>query len=475
MAKILIAYDNNAIAEEIRSIVWFLEYDVEMLSSLANLQSLPDSEDFILALVIMENQAYQAEAVDRIKDSIGDIAIYTLYNDAGGETDNESIPNTSGQIRYPIKYRNLLGTIRQAEMAPRRDRDSGSPGVSRTLIGSSPLIKEVQRLVRQVAMSEANVVILGESGTGKEVVARTIHHLSQRKDKPFVAINCGAIPEDLLESELFGHEKGAYTGATSSRRGRFELAEGGTLFLDEVGDMPLPMQVKLLRVLQERTFERLGGNQSINTNARIIAATHQDLEQRIADGKFREDLYYRLNVFPIELAPLRNRAEDIPQLIREFITRLELERHTPITLDDSAINALALHSWPGNVRELGNIIERLSILYPGEHIGVGDLPSRYQPAGGVAPGLVTSSAAVSDDSCAANLGNTGINLRRHITHAEKALIQQALDNADWVVAKAAKALGVQRTTLVEKIRKLDIDRESPSLGPCDCGNIAEAS
>ena len=198
----------------------------------------------------------------------------------------------------------------------------------RSLVGQSHGIKEVRHLIEQVSSTEANVLILGESGTGKEVVARNIHYHSARRNGPFVPINCGAIPPDLLESELFGHEKGAFTGAITSRKGRFELAEGGTLFLDEIGDMPMPMQVKLLRVLQERCFERVGGNTTIRVDVRVIAATHRDLETMINDKSFREDLYYRLNVFPIEMPALRDRKDDIPLLLQELMTRMESEGHS---------------------------------------------------------------------------------------------------------------------------------------------------
>ena len=218
------------------------------------------------------------------------------------------------------------------------------------------------------------MLVLGESGTGKEVVSRAIHQRSPRRDGPFVAINCGAIPADLLESELFGHEKGAFTGALTARKGRFEMAEGGTLLLDEIGDMSLPMQVKLLRVLQERSFERVGGNQTIRCNVRVVAATHRDLETRIAEGKFREDLFYRLNVFPIEVPALRERREDLPALVETIAAQLARTGRGEVRFTPEALQALSSYEWPGNVRELTNLVERLAVLHPG-------LGARTGPAG----------------------------------------------------------------------------------------------
>ncbi len=246
--------------------------------------------------------------------------------------------------------------------------------------GTSYAIRGVIGLIRQVAEHESTVLILGESGTGKEVVARAVHDLSPRRQRPFVAVNCGAIPAELLESELFGHERGAFTGAVAARKGRFEIAEGGTLFLDEIGDMSPTMQVKLLRVLQERVFERVGNHVPIRCNVRIIAATHRNLEDAIAHSTFREDLFHRLNVFPIEMPPLRERIEDLPLLARDFIAHNVAEGRGHVELSPRALAALALHRWPGNVRELANLIERLSIVCGGRMADIGRLPPKYRPS-----------------------------------------------------------------------------------------------
>lgn len=335
----------------------------------------------------------------------------------------------------------------------------------RHFVGESAPVRLLHSLIRRVAPFDSSVLVLGESGTGKELVARFIHECSSRRDQPFIAINCGAIPPDLLESELFGHEKGAFTGAISTRKGRFEMAEGGTLLLDEIGDMSLPMQVKLLRVLQERSFERVGGSKSIRCNVRIIAATHRNLAQEILDGKFREDLFYRLNVFPVELPPLRTRTEDLPILIEEFNQRLQGRGLAPARLTADAIDTLSAYEWPGNVRELGNLIERLAILYPAKAVRVADLPAQYRGHGEAERSdaaqlldMVMRNDDLDDDAGEGieHLPDNGLNLRDHLADIEVGLIRQALAASGGVVAHAAKLLGMRRTTLVEKLRKYQL-------------------
>jgi sigma-54 specific flagellar transcriptional regulator A len=363
---------------------------------------------------------------------------------------------------------------------------TGKTKLFRSLVGNSRGITDVRELIEQVAPVEANVLILGESGTGKEVIARNIHYMSKRQQGPFVPVNCGAIPGDLLESELFGHEKGAFTGAINARKGRFELAEGGTLFLDEIGDMPLQMQVKLLRVLQERIFERVGGAKALKCDVRIIAATHRNLEKMILEGGFREDLYYRLNVFPIETPALHERAQDIPLLLQELVTRLENNKQSPVRFTQLAMRSLMRHRWPGNVRELSNLVERLSILHPLQVIDVHHLPHKYQldengqnrqdnsngelvhehqerdaitamfKYEGSSP--LISQAQSQAQTVDTNLPIDGVNLKEYLSDLEINLIQQALEQQDWVVARAADQLGMRRTTLVEKMRKYEIMR-----------------
>jgi len=346
--------------------------------------------------------------------------------------------------------------------------------------GTSPAIAAVNRLIQQVAPYDSTVLILGESGTGKEIAARAIHAASPRRLRPFVAVNCGAIPAELLESELFGHEKGSFTGAITSRKGRFEIAEGGTLFLDEIGDMSLPMQVKLLRVLQERIYERVGSNASSECDVRIIAATHRNLEESIVRGAFRGDLFYRLNVFPIEMPTLAARISDLPALIEDFIAQAAERGRPRLRLQQETYDALGNYAWPGNIRELSNLIERLAILCPERPVGIGDLPSRYRPADWTAPNVIPALSEELPQLIAAQAGGeepeddpvlpasvwnceqesptrlpeNGVDLRAHLTLIERSLISQALQRSGGTVAHAARLLSLRRTTLVEKLRKL---------------------
>ncbi|MBR9884860.1 MAG: sigma-54-dependent Fis family transcriptional regulator [Oceanospirillales bacterium] len=377
-----------------------------------------------------------------------------------------------GELMPPYRYGEVLALIHRCGLFRRLGTHAAAPEFD-GFVGQSEAIVAVKRLIAQVASRDISVLVTGESGTGKEVVARTLHENSPRRDGPFVPVNCGAIPSELLESELFGHEKGAFTGAISSRAGRFELAQGGTLFLDEIGDMPLPMQVKLLRVLQERQFERVGGSKTIDADVRIITATHKDLEQMISERAFREDLYYRLNVFPIEMPALRDRLEDLPLLINELSQRLREQGLAPFQLEPSALESLRLHSWSGNVRELANLMERLAIIYPGEVVGVSELPPKFRHVGEPDPVRYEDVARqVSASSCAVEgpptvsgkdgvvvLPEQGIELKSFLEKLERSLISQALEQCGNIVARAADKLGVRRTTLVEKMRKYGISRQ----------------
>ena len=346
--------------------------------------------------------------------------------------------------------------------------------VQKRLVGISEAIQSVRNLIIRVATSQATVLIQGESGTGKEVVAKLIHDLSDRSSSPFVAINCGAIPSDLLESELFGHEKGSFTGAVASRKGRFELAEGGTLFLDEIGDMPPPMQVKLLRVLQEKSYERVGGVKSTKCDVRIIAATHQNLESKIKEELFRADLFYRLSIFPIDIPPLRERQGDVPALIDAFLRSSRSEGRGTLQFSVEALKQLEAYDWPGNVRELSNLIERLMVLYPNQVVGVDEIPLRYRLTDSadfgssiagpqldlleqtVPEDLFVHVEPLSTDGSSPVLLDEPIDLKAKLAELERELIVAALDRTDWVTAHAANWLKLQRTTLVEKMRKHEI-------------------
>ncbi|MGR5318604.1 MULTISPECIES: sigma-54 dependent transcriptional regulator [Vibrio] len=401
----------------------------------------------------------------------------------------DDLPNFVGELEQPLNYPQLSEALRHCKDFLGRKGESRvactrKNTLFRSLVGQSRGIQEVRHLIEQVSGTDASVLILGESGTGKEVVARNIHYHSKYRNGPFVPINCGAIPAELLESELFGHEKGAFTGALTSRKGRFELAEGGTIFLDEIGDMPMPMQVKLLRVLQERCFERVGGNTTIKVNVRVVAATHRNLENMIEDGIFREDLFYRLNVFPIEMPALKERKQDIPLLLQELMTRLEAEGGQPICFTPRAINSLMEHHWPGNVRELANLVERMVILYPNSLVDVNHLPTKYrysdipefQPESNPFISVEEQERDVFQDIFSENfsfddqndldhnvnapqgLPPEGVNLKELLADLEVNMISQALEAQGGVVARAADMLGMRRTTLVEKMRKYNLQR-----------------
>jgi transcriptional regulator with GAF, ATPase, and Fis domain len=332
--------------------------------------------------------------------------------------------------------------------SPRPSGTLAGDGRQLGLIGRSAKMQQVLRLVDKIAASEATVIIQGETGTGKGLVARAIHTCSPRCDKPFIAVNCGAIPENLLESELFGHVRGAFTGATATKPGKFELAAGGTIFLDEIGDMSPDLQVKVLRVLEEKEFEPVGGCRTLKADVRIIAATHRDLEQEVAQGRFRQDLFYRLYVIPLSLAPLRERSTDVPLLVEHFLGCCNQCR-TPEAALGMAPEALALlagYSWPGNVRELKNLIERLVVLSEQGTIRVRDLPRRLREG---AAGRAVEPPVV-------EITEEGICLNTAVSEFEKSLIAQSLEKANWVKNKAAKLLHLKRTTLVEKIKRYEL-------------------
>ena len=394
-------------------------------------------------------------------------------------------PQAVWPLAYPIRRTQLQEALRRASLK-RLDEDARREIPSFGPTGRSAGVLQLNRMIDQVAPHDTTVLVLGESGTGKEVAARALHARSARRDKPFVAINCGAIPPDLLESELFGHEKGSFTGALTQRKGRFEMAEGGTLLLDEIGDMSLPMQVKLLRVLQERCFERVGGTTTIKCDVRVIAATHRNLEERIAGGEFREDLFYRLNVFPIEMPALRERAEDLPDLVAAIARQLAESGRGQVSLASDAIAALRHYAWPGNVRELSNLLERLAVLHPGGTVRAADLPARYRAAAAaagevfdpprapgpapVAPPAAPAPAQAGDParlSATTTLPPQGIDLRGHMASIELELLRAALEQSGGVVAHAAPLLGLRRTTLVEKLRKYGIDRDNVATATGD--------
>jgi sigma-54 specific flagellar transcriptional regulator A len=509
-AKVIVIEPSDSEARALQTLLRFLDLEPVHVHDLVELrQSTHGASQDCLAIIVRKDTVATIgpELVAQLRAMPQPIPVIYLSNDG-----LPKIAETSGDLAWfhldlPVKQRRLSAVLHQAQNV--RTGHPTQPGMHRFRpSGTSRPMRAVHRLIEQVAPFDTNVLILGESGTGKEMVARHVHELSGRSGHPFVPVNCGAIPADLLESELFGHEKGAFTGALSTRVGRFEFAEGGTLFLDEIGDMSLQMQVKLLRVLQERSFERVGSNRTIRCNVRIIAATHRDLDAAIGAGRFREDLFYRLNVFPIQMPPLRERLEDLPVLIEHLVQRQGQIAGRHIRLDKEAMNCLARNPWPGNVRELANLLERLAILFPEQTVTAADLPERYRnkgttawfgsgvrfappaPApvaetfGRVSPGLLeelleagemdfsdtspmsdapdladseeladTAQIAVTEALTGFQLPRGGMDLKDHLSAIEIGLIRKALEEADGTVAEAARLLGMRRTTLVEKLRK----------------------
>jgi len=351
-------------------------------------------------------------------------------------------------IEKPLSLEKVLLSINNAvehyklteeiKILKEKDRDKSR------ITGESQAIKQLNEQVRIVAPTNAWVLISGENGTGKELVAHTIHRLSKRSQMPIIEVNCAAIPEELIESELFGHEKGAFTGATTMKKGKFDLAHEGTLFLDEIGDMSLKAQSKTLRILQEQKFERVGGSRTIHVDVRVIAATNKDLEAEIQKGTFRDDLYFRLNVIPIRVPPLRERVDDIPQLVKEFVGEISLDINLePKNFSDEALAGLKRYHWPGNVRELRNLIERMMIMTPGKEIRASDIPTPFQQE--ISLGEVYTSG----------LSATSYKEAKGIF--EKAYLEKKLREFNWNVSQTAEAIGIERSNLHKKIKAYGLE------------------
>ncbi len=466
-ATIFLVEDDLKYRQKILSILEFVGYsDVVVAQSdswRAEAEKIEDLDSILLGQCASEEvQNHLCHDMHQWNANIP--LLLLIDNKRKAKVSSDTISEAFQLLDLPLTYIQLTDALQQSHIFRISDQSPASGRnleLFRSLVGNSRAIRGVRKLMEQVANSSATVLILGESGTGKEVVSRNLHYHSERRNGPFVPVNCGAIPAELLESELFGHEKGAFTGAISARQGRFELANGGTLFLDEIGDMSMPMQVKLLRVLQERTFERVSSNKTIQVDVRIIAATHRNLEKQIKEDKFREDLFYRLNVFPIDMPALKDRIDDIPLLVNELVARIEHEKRSSIRFTPAAMMALCQYRWPGNVRELSNLIERLIIMHPYGIVDVSDLPDKFQALAeskGTAPVEFEQVIAPVELNNSPRLPRDGLNLKEHLNDMEFTLIKQALDEAGGVVAHAAKRLNMRRTTLVEKLRKHGIQR-----------------
>jgi sigma-54 specific flagellar transcriptional regulator A len=459
--EVLVIDSNHTRGHSFLAVLGFIKVEAKLITP-EQLPDIPRRELFsYLAIFSIDGDDISKYFLERNKEDKCQYPV-VLLADKSESSSLEivvQLPFISG-LCFQSDYYSLSQVLEQARKHNKRERRMQNRECQ-PLIGNSQAIERINLMIDQVSDTNASVLILGDSGTGKEVIARNIHAQSSRNKKPFIPINCGAIPAELLESELFGHEKGAFTGAISARQGRFELAEGGVIFLDEIGDMPLPMQVKLLRVLQERCFEKIGSNKTIKADVRVIAATHRRLEDLIADGSFREDLFYRLNVFPIEVSPLRERKSDIPLLIHEMISRIERENRGSVRLSKKAIVMLQQYLWPGNVRELANLIERLAILFPHGVVDSKDLPEKYRSDESFEQALESSADETVTPKSSADLDQLpgdGIDMKKYLTDIEISLIEQALSKTNNVVARAATLLNMRRTTLVEKMRKYEIER-----------------
>jgi len=456
MEKILIVDDDPEILEVIADILQQAGYDVDRAQD--GRRAIRRIEDDFYDLVVTDLNLPKVDGmkilqyvVDQSPDTM--CVILTGYGTIKGSVEAIKM-GAFDYISKPVKSDEILIVVEKALKFRQLERENTLLKQQlrkkyrfENFIGDSNAIQKVFELIEKVADTDSTVLITGESGTGKELIAKAIHYNSNRRDNPMVVINCGAIPEELLESELFGHEKGAFTGAHKMRVGRFELANGGTIFLDEIGDMSPNLQVKLLRVLQEQKFERVGGTKTLEIDVRIIAATNKNLINAVNKGTFREDLYYRLNVIPMKVPPLRLRKSDIPLLVDFFVKKFNKQKRKRITgIDSVALDALLAYSWPGNVRELENLIERLVILSSGDEIDMDDIPESIK------------GKATKLESIEVKIPKDGIVFDQAVEEYEKKLILQALSETNWVKTKAAKLLNINRTTLIEKMKKKNLSK-----------------
>ncbi len=454
MDHILVVDDEKGIRTSLKQILEYEDYRVSVASN--GEEGLEKIRTGGPALVLLDIKMPGMDGIEVLREAMRIRTDLVVVMISGHGTVQTAVDATKlgayDFLEKPLDRDRLLLTIRNG-LAQRRLTVENllfreSMDEKHRIIGSSPAIRGILRAIEKVGPTQGRVLITGENGSGKELVARALHRLSPRAARPFVEVNCAAIPEELIESELFGHEKGSFTGATSMRLGKFELADGGTLFLDEIGDMSLSAQSKVLRALELGEVARVGGARTIHVDVRVLAATNKDIRKEVREGRFREDLYYRLNVVPIEVPPLRERREDIPVLARFFMERYCAESGmTPKTLTQGALERFERYRWPGNVRELRNTIERIAILTEGDTIGPDDLP----PLGGEG-----------DDPIADTLAGESASFQDFKDRAEKIFLQRKLDANNWSIARTARELGMQRSNIYKKIEKYSLRRPSSS-------------
>ena len=448
--------DNAKTAGTLRSHIESIGLPCVVASSIAQLTKATDGQAIDLLLLDRSLDNIELKKLAKDADASNFVTFGRRSNPSAALDQIES--QASYGLRHPLARQDLEHVFEHMNSASNGKPDRGGPPhLYRGLVGTSPAIQELRQIIEKVAPSKSTVLISGETGTGKEIVARNLHYRSQQHAGPFVPINCSAIPPELIESELFGYRKGAFTGALSDRDGRFALAGGGTLFLDEIGDMPLALQAKLLRVLEERVIYRVGCNKPIPMTARLVAATHHNLEDAVAQGKFREDLFYRLSVVPIHVPALRERKEDIPELAVELGFRVQREQGINISLTSATLDCLQSYDWPGNVRELANLVERMAVTYPDGVADVADLPFKYRSAAASQPQPSLLEQSIPDFAIATQISpEEGIDLKEVLRATEAALIRQAFNQSDGTVARAASLLRIGRTTLTEKLKRLGL-------------------
>jgi DNA-binding NtrC family response regulator len=460
MERILVVDDDPEIRQSVADVLRQAGYDVEEAKDGKKAIKCIDAGSYDLVLTDLnlpklDGMKVLRHVLDESPDTI--CVILTGFGTIKGSVEAIKM-GAFDYISKPVKSDEIVIVVEKALKYRRLERENvllkqqlRKKYQFENFIGDSKPIQKVFELIEKVADTDSTVLITGESGTGKELIAKAIHYNSYRRDNPMVVINCGAIPEELLESELFGHEKGAFTGAHKMRVGRFELANGGTIFLDEIGDMSPNLQVKLLRVLQEQKFERVGGTRTLEIDVRIIAATNKNLINAVNRGTFRQDLYYRLNVIPIKVPPLRHRKSDIPLLIDFFFKKIDPRKRNGISgFSSEAGDALVAYDWPGNVRELENMVERMSILANGDQVELEDIPESIKGKG------------AKIEAVEVTIPKDGIVFDQAVEEYEKKLILEALNETNWVKTKAAKLLNINRTTLIEKMKKKKLAK--PAVG-----------
>ncbi len=452
MQSILIVDDEKSIRESLTGILQDEGFSPTCVASGESaIEKISEEKPDLILLDIWMPGMDGLETLTRIRETYPDQLVVMMSGHGTIETAVKATKlGAYDFIEKPLSLEKILLSIQNAmkvgQLVAENRELKAQIGKEHDMIGKSKPIKELKRQIQLAAPTSGWILITGENGTGKELVARSIHHNSQRSSKPFVEVNCAAIPEELIESELFGHEKGSFTGATTQRRGKFDQANKGTLFLDEIGDMSLKTQAKVLRILQEHKFERVGGNKTIEVDVRVIAATNKDLEDEIAKGNFREDLYYRLNVIPFHVPPLRERKADIPHLANHFLEYFcSKESRDTKVLDDDAMNAVKNYNWPGNVRELKNLIERIVIMSPGKTISTAQLPQSIL-ANGKSTGNNQGGMIISADT-----------YRTAKEEFEKDFLIQKLEENEWNVSRTAEAIEIERSNLHRKIKAYGIE------------------